>query len=69
MDVAEYSPNEVKGAVAGFGGADKSQVQKMVQLLLELSEPPHPADAADAAAVALAHVATTGGPAATGVLK
>jgi crossover junction endodeoxyribonuclease RuvC len=69
MDVAEYSPNEVKGAVAGFGGADKSQVQKMVQLLLELSEPPHPADAADAAAVALAHVATTGGLAATGVLR
>lgn len=69
MDVAEYSPNEVKGAVAGFGGADKSQVQKMVQLLLELSEPPHPADAADAAAVALAHVATTGGLVVTGALQ
>ncbi len=61
MEVTEYSPNEVKGAVAGFGGADKEQVQKMVQLLLELPEPPRPADAADAAAVALAHVATAGG--------
>jgi len=60
MDVVEYSPNEVKGAVAGYGGADKEQVQKMVQLLLDLPEPPRPADAADAAAVALAHVAIAG---------
>jgi crossover junction endodeoxyribonuclease RuvC len=55
--VAEYSPNQVKDAVAGFGGADKQQVQRMVQMLLELDEPPRPADAADAAAVALTHVA------------
>ena len=68
MDVAEYSPNEVKGAVAGFGGADKSQMQRMVQLLLELPEPPSPADAADAAAVALAHVATTAGRATAGAV-
>lgn len=68
VDVAEYSPNEVKGAVAGFGGADKSQMQRMVQLLLELPEPPSPADAADAAAVALAHVATTAGRATTGAV-
>ena len=61
VEVAEYSPNEVKGAVAGFGAADKAQVQKMVQLLLELPAPPSPADAADAAAVALAHVAVSGG--------
>lgn len=60
MDVAEYSPNEVKDAVAGFGGADKEQVQQMVQVLLELESPPRPADAADAAAVALAHVAVAG---------
>ena len=57
MEVAEYSPNEVKGAVAGFGGASKEQVQKMVQVLLELPDPPRPFDAADAAAVALTHVA------------
>lgn len=60
IPVSEYSPNEVKGAVAGFGAADKLQVQRMVQLLLELPEVPRPADAADAAAVALAHVATSG---------
>lgn len=62
MDVAEYSPNEVKGAVAGFGGADKEQVQTMVQILLELPVPPQPADAADAAAVALTHMAVRGAP-------
>lgn len=60
MTVAEYSPNEVKGAVAGHGGADKEQVQEMVKLLLGLPRAPRPADAADAAAVALAHVATSG---------
>jgi crossover junction endodeoxyribonuclease RuvC len=61
LSVTEYSPNEVKGAVAGFGGADKAQVQKMVQLLLELDVAPDPPDAADAAAVALTHVAHTAG--------
>jgi crossover junction endodeoxyribonuclease RuvC len=59
--VAEYSPNQVKDAVAGFGGADKQQVQRMVQMLLELDEPPRPPDAADAAAVALTHVAFASG--------
>lgn len=61
LAVAEYSPNEVKDAVAGFGGADKAQVQRMVQLLLELPVVPDPPDAADAAAVALTHVAHTAG--------
>lgn len=56
-DVAQYSPNEVKSAVAGWGGADKVQMQQMVQTLLALREPPHPFDAADAAALALCHVA------------
>jgi crossover junction endodeoxyribonuclease RuvC len=56
-DVVEYSPNEVKAAVAGWGGADKAQVQTMVQTLLGLPRPPHPPDAADAAALALCHVA------------
>jgi crossover junction endodeoxyribonuclease RuvC len=55
--VAEYSPNEVKEAVAGWGAADKEQVQMMVQTLLGLSEVPRPPDAADAAAVALCHLA------------
>ena len=56
-EVVQYSPNEVKSAVAGWGGADKLQVQQMVQNLLGLAEPPHPFDAADAAALALCHVA------------
>ena len=56
-DVAQYSPNEVKAAIAGWGGADKEQVQKMVQLRLGLSSVPKPADAADAAALALCHLA------------
>jgi crossover junction endodeoxyribonuclease RuvC len=61
MDVVEYSPNQVKDAVAGYGSADKAQVQQMVQVLLGLAEPPRPADAADAAAIALTHVAYTAG--------
>ena len=56
-DVVQYSPNEVKSAVAGWGSADKTQMQQMVQTLLGLAEPPHPFDAADAAALALCHVA------------
>lgn len=55
--VIQYSPNEVKLAVAGDGAADKKQVQTMVQRLLGLATPPKPADAADAAALALCHLA------------
>jgi crossover junction endodeoxyribonuclease RuvC len=56
-EVAQYSPNQVKEAIAGWGGAGKEQVQKMVQMRLGLSTPPRPADAADAAALALCHLA------------
>ena len=56
VSLAEYTPNEVKQAVAGYGGADKSQVQKMVQALLGLEEIPQPDDAADALAVAICHL-------------
>jgi crossover junction endodeoxyribonuclease RuvC len=56
-DVVQYTPNQVKDAVAGFGGAPKEQVQKMVQARLHLARPPRPADAADAAALALCHLA------------
>ncbi len=56
-DVVEYSPNEIKQAVAGWGGADKQQVGQMVQTLLGLSEPLRPADTADAVAIALCHLA------------
>jgi crossover junction endodeoxyribonuclease RuvC len=56
-EVVQYSPNEVKQAVTGFGGADKVQVQQMVQVLLGLRRVPEPPDAADAAALALCHLA------------
>ncbi len=56
-EVVQYSPNEVKLAVTGDGAADKQQVQMMVQRLLGLASPPRPADAADAAALALCHLA------------
>jgi crossover junction endodeoxyribonuclease RuvC len=56
-DVVQYTPNQVKDAVAGWGGAGKEQVQRMVQTRLGLSQPPKPADAADAAALALCHLA------------
>jgi crossover junction endodeoxyribonuclease RuvC len=51
-----YSPREVKACVAGYGHADKQQMQLMVRALLGMSETPEPADAADALAVALCHV-------------
>jgi crossover junction endodeoxyribonuclease RuvC len=56
-EVVQYTPNQVKDAVAGWGGADKEQVQKMVQARLGLSTLPKPPDAADAAALALCHLA------------
>jgi crossover junction endodeoxyribonuclease RuvC len=55
INVAEYSPREVKLAVVGNGAASKSQVQYMVKNILRLKEDIHPADAADALAVALCH--------------
>ena len=55
--VVQYSPNEVKQAVAGHGAAGKAQVQQMVQTLLGLAVRPSPPDAADAAALALCHLA------------
>lgn len=56
-DVVQYTPNQVKDAVAGWGGASKAQVQKMVQSRLGLASVPEPPDAADAAALALCHLA------------
>jgi len=55
-EVIQYTPNQVKDAVAGWGGAGKEQVQKMVQARLKLATLPEPADAADAAALALTHL-------------
>ena len=57
LEVLEPKPNQIKMAVCGTGGADKSQVQKMVQRLLALEAIPKPDDAADALAVALTGLA------------
>jgi crossover junction endodeoxyribonuclease RuvC len=57
-EVAEYTPNEIKQAVVGYGSADKRQVQEMVRTLLRLPEIPRPDDAADALAVAITHLHT-----------
>jgi len=54
--VHSYSPREVKASVAGYGHADKKQMQLMVRALLEMNETPEPSDAADALAVALCHL-------------
>jgi len=53
LPVFEYGPHEVKVAVTGYGRADKSQVQRMVQMVLGMSVLPKPDDAADALAVAI----------------
>ena len=55
IPVVQYSPNEVKLAVAGDGGAGKDEVQRMVARLCGLAETPSPPDAADALALALCH--------------
>jgi crossover junction endodeoxyribonuclease RuvC len=56
-EVAEYSPNQVKQAITGVGGADKQQVERMVQTLLGIDRPLRPVDAADAVAIAMCHLA------------
>jgi crossover junction endodeoxyribonuclease RuvC len=56
VPIAEYTPAEIKRAVVGYGRAEKPQVQQMVKILLGLSAPPSPNDAADALAVAICHV-------------
>lgn len=56
LEVAEYVPTAVKSAVTGNGSAGKEAVAAMVARLLGLAEPPKPADAADALAVALCHL-------------
>jgi crossover junction endodeoxyribonuclease RuvC len=54
--VVEYTPAAVKRAVVGYGRAEKHQVQQMIKLLLGLTRPPSPHDAADALAVAICHL-------------
>jgi crossover junction endodeoxyribonuclease RuvC len=58
LDVSEYSPLSIKSAVVGYGRAEKQQVQDMVTRLLNLTQTPEPADAADALAIAICHLHT-----------
>lgn len=56
VPVADYKPVEIKSAVTGNGQADKQQVQKMTQIILNLPSLPTPDDAADAIAIAICHI-------------
>ena len=58
ISVSEYSPSEIKHAVAGYGKADKNQMQEMVRMILHLRNVPQPDDAADALAIAICHSQT-----------
>jgi crossover junction endodeoxyribonuclease RuvC len=58
VPIQEYKPTEVKQAVAGYGGADKKQMQEMVRMTLRLTAIPRPDDAADAVAIAICHAYT-----------
>jgi crossover junction endodeoxyribonuclease RuvC len=69
LPVAEYAPLKIKSSVVGYGLAGKEQVQFMVARLLDLSEAPQPADAADALAVAICHIHTAQTLEAQGVIR
>jgi len=56
IPVTEYTPNEIKQSVTGYGSANKRQMQEMVRLLLGLEAIPQPDDAADALAIAITHL-------------
>jgi crossover junction endodeoxyribonuclease RuvC len=56
LDIASYTPQQVKHAVCGSGRAEKDQVARMVQSMLALEQPPHPEHAADALAIAICHI-------------
>ncbi len=56
LELAEYTPLQVKQAVSGYGNADKKQVQIMVQKILHMQQLARPDDAADALAIAICHI-------------
>ena len=58
LTISEYKPMQVKQSVAGYGKADKKQMQEMVRMFLGLTQIPKPDDAADALAVAITHAHT-----------
>lgn len=55
LSIAEYTPQQIKQTLTGYGRADKKQVQEMVRLQLDLTEVPKPDDCADALAAAITH--------------
>lgn len=55
MEIAEYTPLQIKQALVGYGRAEKKQVQNMVKTILNLKEVPKPDDTADALAAAICH--------------
>ena len=55
LPIFEYTPNEIKKIMTGYGNAKKNQVQEMVKLHLKLKDVPKPDDAADALAAAITH--------------
>lgn len=61
IPVREYTPSEVKQSIAGYGKADKSQIQEMVRIILALEHIPRPDDAADALAIAICDAHMTSG--------
>ncbi|MDO4781098.1 MAG: crossover junction endodeoxyribonuclease RuvC [Candidatus Saccharibacteria bacterium] len=61
LEIAEYTPLQIKQTLTGYGKADKKQVQEMVRLNLGLSEVPKPDDCADALAAAITHAAMNRG--------
>jgi crossover junction endodeoxyribonuclease RuvC len=69
LPAALYKPSEVKQFVTSYGRGGKDQVAMMVQALLNLDDPPSPADAADALAVALCHALKRGSPALAQALR
>ena len=55
LPIAEYTPQQIKQSLTGYGKADKKQMQEMVRLQLNLQSVPKPDDAADALAAAITH--------------
>ncbi len=55
LEIAEYTPLQIKQALVGYGRAEKKQIQAMVKAILKLEEAPKPDDTADALAAAICH--------------
>lgn len=60
LKISEYTPQQIKQALTGYGRADKKQIQEMVRVVLGLQEAPKPDDCADALAAAICHSMSLG---------